>query len=178
MRSGWSHPAPSPRPPGKRVHARGLSRAAAHPAGGVRPADLPRELFRHVEGDRRACRPRASSRPRNGGAPTSSSPARRCAGSSRSCRLARYDARLPRGRQPDLKAIRAPSIVFASRGDNITRPQQARNWIPETHADEREIKVCGRRIICRSTTRSATPASSSPPRPRRASTASSPRSLA
>ncbi len=62
-------------------------------------------------------------------------------------RLARNEARLERGRQLDLKAIRSPIIVFASHGDNITPPQQALNWIADTYADEREIKVRGQRII-------------------------------
>jgi pimeloyl-ACP methyl ester carboxylesterase len=62
-------------------------------------------------------------------------------------RLSRGEARLERGRSIDLKAIRAPIIVFASQGDNITPPQQALNWIVDTYADEREIKIRGQRII-------------------------------
>lgn len=62
-------------------------------------------------------------------------------------RLARGEARLERGRQLDLKAIRSPIIVFASWGDNITPPQQALNWIVDTYADEHEIKIRGQRII-------------------------------
>ena len=38
-------------------------------------------------------------------------------------------------------------IVFASRGDTITPPQQALNWIVDTYADEQEIKIRGQRII-------------------------------
>ena len=62
-------------------------------------------------------------------------------------RLSRGEARLERGRSIDLKAIRAPIVVFASHGDNITPPQQALNWIVDTYADEREIKIRGQRII-------------------------------
>lgn len=62
-------------------------------------------------------------------------------------KLARGEAYIERGRRLDLKAIRSPIIVFASWGDNITPPQQALNWIPDTYADEREIKICGQRII-------------------------------
>jgi pimeloyl-ACP methyl ester carboxylesterase/tellurite resistance protein len=62
-------------------------------------------------------------------------------------RLARGEARLERGRPLDLKKIRSPIIVFASWGDNITPPQQALNWIPDTYVDEHEIKVRGQRII-------------------------------
>ncbi len=62
-------------------------------------------------------------------------------------RLSRGEARIERGRHLDLKAIRAPIIVFASWGDNITPPQQALNWIVDTYADEQEIKIRGQRII-------------------------------
>ena len=62
-------------------------------------------------------------------------------------RISRGEARLEHGRAIDLKAIRAPIIVFASHGDNITPPQQALNWIIDTYADEREIKIRGQRIV-------------------------------
>ncbi|MEO1701276.1 MAG: DUF3141 domain-containing protein [Pseudomonadota bacterium] len=62
-------------------------------------------------------------------------------------RLGKNEARIETGRGIDLKAIRAPVIVFASFGDNITPPQQALNWIPDTYVDEREIEVLGQRII-------------------------------
>lgn len=62
-------------------------------------------------------------------------------------RLSRGEARIEHGRRLDFKAIRSPVIVFASWGDNITPPQQALNWIPDTYADEHEIKICGQRII-------------------------------
>jgi pimeloyl-ACP methyl ester carboxylesterase len=62
-------------------------------------------------------------------------------------KLARGEARIERGRYLDFKAIRSPIIVFASRGDNITPPQQALNWIPATYADEHEIKIRGQQII-------------------------------
>jgi pimeloyl-ACP methyl ester carboxylesterase len=62
-------------------------------------------------------------------------------------RLARGQAQLEPGRHLDLKAIRSPIIVFASRGDNITPPQQALNWIVDTYSDEHEIRVRGQRII-------------------------------
>ncbi len=42
-------------------------------------------------------------------------------------RLSRGEARLEHGRTIDLKAIRAPIIVFASHGDAITPPPQALN---------------------------------------------------
>lgn len=62
-------------------------------------------------------------------------------------RLVKNEARLEPGRPVDLKAIRAPIIVFASHGDNITPPQQALNWIAETYADVTEIRIRGQRII-------------------------------
>lgn len=62
-------------------------------------------------------------------------------------RLGKNEARLETGRPIDLKAIRAPVIVFASHGDNITPPQQALNWIIDTYADETEIEIHGQRIL-------------------------------
>ncbi len=62
-------------------------------------------------------------------------------------RLGKNEARLETGQPVDLKAIRAPIIVFASHGDNITPPQQALNWIIDTYADESEIEIHGQRII-------------------------------
>jgi len=62
-------------------------------------------------------------------------------------RLVKNEARIEPGRPIDLKAIRAPIIVFASHGDNITPPQQALNWIAETYADVDEIRVRGQRIV-------------------------------
>ena len=62
-------------------------------------------------------------------------------------RLAKNEAHIEPGRSIDLKAIRAPIIVFASHGDNITPPQQALNWIVETYADVQEIRIRGQRIV-------------------------------
>ncbi|MCB6180161.1 DUF3141 domain-containing protein [Rhodobacter sp. Har01] len=62
-------------------------------------------------------------------------------------RLVKNEARIEPGRPVDLKAIRAPIIVFASHGDNITPPQQALNWIAETYADVNEIRIRGQRIV-------------------------------
>jgi len=62
-------------------------------------------------------------------------------------RLVKNEARIEPGRPIDLKAIRAPIIVFASHGDNITPPQQALNWIAETYTDVNEIRIRGQRIV-------------------------------
>lgn len=45
------------------------------------------------------------------------------------------------GRRIDLKAIRAPIVVIASWGDNITPPQQALNWIPDLYRSVDEIRA-------------------------------------
>jgi len=62
-------------------------------------------------------------------------------------RLVKNEARIEPGRPVDLKAIKAPIIVFASHGDNITPPQQALNWIAETYSDVSEIRIRGQRIV-------------------------------
>ena len=62
-------------------------------------------------------------------------------------RLSRGSAQLEPGLSIDLKNIKSPIIVFASRGDNITPPQQALNWIADTFLDEHEIQVRGQRIV-------------------------------
>ncbi|MEZ5785141.1 MAG: DUF3141 domain-containing protein [Xanthobacteraceae bacterium] len=62
-------------------------------------------------------------------------------------RLSRGEARIVRGHHLDLRLIRSPIIVFASRGDNITPPQQALDWIADTYADEHEIRIRGQRVI-------------------------------
>ena len=62
-------------------------------------------------------------------------------------KLARGKAELEPGKPLDLKSIRSPIIVFASRGDNITPPQQALNWIVDTFIDEQEIRIRGQRIV-------------------------------
>ena len=62
-------------------------------------------------------------------------------------KLSRGEAELEPGRHLDLKLIRSPIVVFASKGDNITPPQQALNWIVDTYADENEIRIRGQRIV-------------------------------
>lgn len=51
------------------------------------------------------------------------------------------------GQPINLRNIRAPIIVFASWGDNITPPPQALNWIIDTWGDERAIAAAGRTIV-------------------------------
>lgn len=51
------------------------------------------------------------------------------------------------GMAVDLRNIRAPIVVFASKGDNITPPQQALNWILDTYASIDDIRASGQVII-------------------------------
>ena len=62
-------------------------------------------------------------------------------------RLGRGGAQLDPRLHIDLRNIRAPIIVFASHGDNITPPSQALNWIPDLYASVQEIKARGQRIV-------------------------------
>ncbi|MEO1678867.1 MAG: DUF3141 domain-containing protein [Pseudomonadota bacterium] len=62
-------------------------------------------------------------------------------------RLVKHQAQLEPGRTIDIKAVKAPVIVFTSDGDNITPPQQALNWIVDSYSDENEVKVRGQRIV-------------------------------
>ena len=61
-------------------------------------------------------------------------------------RLARGDIVID-GARLDLRNIKAPVVVFASWGDNITPPPQALNWIIDTWGDERAITAAGRTIV-------------------------------
>jgi pimeloyl-ACP methyl ester carboxylesterase len=47
----------------------------------------------------------------------------------------------------DLKEIKAPIVLFASMGDNITPPQQAFNWIADVYGSTDEIKARGQVIV-------------------------------
>jgi pimeloyl-ACP methyl ester carboxylesterase len=47
----------------------------------------------------------------------------------------------------DLRAVRAPIVVICSKGDNITPPQQALNWILDLYDDVDEIRACEQTII-------------------------------
>ncbi len=62
-------------------------------------------------------------------------------------KLVKNLAQLEPGRPVDVKRIQAPVIVFTSRGDNITPPQQALNWIVDSYTDVEEIRIRGQRII-------------------------------
>jgi pimeloyl-ACP methyl ester carboxylesterase len=51
------------------------------------------------------------------------------------------------GKAFDLREIRAPIILFASMGDNITPPQQAFNWVADVYGSTDEIKSRGQVIV-------------------------------
>src|SRR6266550_2946896 len=47
------------------------------------------------------------------------------------------------GAMVDLRNIRSPIVVFCSKGDNITPPQQALDWILDLYGDVDEIRAYG-----------------------------------
>ncbi len=51
------------------------------------------------------------------------------------------------GKDFDLREIKAPIILFASMGDNITPPQQAFNWVADVYGSTDEIKARGQVIV-------------------------------
>jgi uncharacterized protein DUF3141 len=51
------------------------------------------------------------------------------------------------GTAVDLRNIRSPIVVFCSKGDNITPPQQALGWILDLYRDVDEIRSYGQTII-------------------------------
>ena len=51
------------------------------------------------------------------------------------------------GKTFDLREIRAPIVLFASMGDNITPPQQAFNWVADVYGSTDEIKARGQVIV-------------------------------
>ncbi|WEK52657.1 MAG: DUF3141 domain-containing protein [Candidatus Kaistia colombiensis] len=51
------------------------------------------------------------------------------------------------GQTVDLRNIQSPIVVFCSKGDNITPPQQALDWILDLYADVDEIRAYGQTIV-------------------------------
>jgi pimeloyl-ACP methyl ester carboxylesterase len=51
------------------------------------------------------------------------------------------------GRTIDLRNIRSPIVVFCSKGDNITPPQQALGWILDLYDNVDEIRSYGQTIV-------------------------------
>ncbi len=51
------------------------------------------------------------------------------------------------GTRVDLRNIRTPIVVFCSRGDNITPPQQALGWVLDLYASVDDIRAHGQTIV-------------------------------
>ena len=51
------------------------------------------------------------------------------------------------GTAVDVRSIRSPIVVFCSKGDNITPPQQALGWILDLYEDADEIRSYGQTIV-------------------------------
>jgi len=57
------------------------------------------------------------------------------------------DTKAQDGEAFDLRKIKAPIVLFASMGDNITPPQQAFNWVADVYGSTDEIKARGQVIV-------------------------------
>ncbi len=62
-------------------------------------------------------------------------------------KLAAGGIKLSDGTAVDLRNIRSPIVVFCSKGDNITPPQQALGWVLDLYEDVREIQSYGQTIV-------------------------------
>ena len=86
-----------------------------------------------------------------GGAATSTSTPRRYNSSSMSCSSATISPpgriQTSDGTSIDLRNIRSPIVVFCSKGDNITPPQQALGWILDLYEDVDDIRSYGQTIV-------------------------------
>ncbi|PZQ46497.1 MAG: hypothetical protein DI556_19960 [Rhodovulum sulfidophilum] len=61
--------------------------------------------------------------------------------------LSAGEIRTPENMTIDLRNVAAPIVVFCSRGDNITPPQQALDWILDLYDDVEEIIGYGQTIV-------------------------------
>ena len=61
--------------------------------------------------------------------------------------LAAGDIRTADGTAIDLRSIRSPIVVFCSKGDNITPPQQALDWILDLYDSVDDIRAWGQTIV-------------------------------
>jgi pimeloyl-ACP methyl ester carboxylesterase len=62
-------------------------------------------------------------------------------------KLATSEIFLSNGRCVDLRGIRSPIVVFCSKGDNITPPQQALDWILDLYRSVDDIRAHGQTIV-------------------------------
>ena len=56
-------------------------------------------------------------------------------------------SKLPTAAPIDLRNIRSPILVFCSKGDNITPPQQALGWILDLYENVDDIRAHGQTIV-------------------------------
>jgi pimeloyl-ACP methyl ester carboxylesterase len=61
--------------------------------------------------------------------------------------LAAGNIKMSDGETVDLRNIRSPIVLFCSKGDNVTPPQQALDWILDCYADVDEIRAYGQTIV-------------------------------
>jgi pimeloyl-ACP methyl ester carboxylesterase len=61
--------------------------------------------------------------------------------------LAAGRVKMSDGTAVDLRQIKSPIVVFCSKGDNITPPQQALHWILDLYADVDDIRAYGQTIV-------------------------------
>lgn len=62
-------------------------------------------------------------------------------------RIESGEIRICEGCTVNLRRIRKPLVIFASRGDNITPPEQALGWIPQVWPTTAALKADGQRIV-------------------------------
>jgi pimeloyl-ACP methyl ester carboxylesterase len=62
-------------------------------------------------------------------------------------KLAAGEIQTSDGEAVDLRNIRSPIVVFCSKGDNITPPQQALGWILDLYGSVDEIRAYGQTIV-------------------------------
>lgn len=62
-------------------------------------------------------------------------------------KLATSEIVLSDGQSVDLRNIRSPIVVFCSKGDNITPPQQALDWILDLYRSVDDIRAHGQTIV-------------------------------
>jgi hypothetical protein len=62
-------------------------------------------------------------------------------------RLATAELVTADGTRVDLRNIRSPIIVFCSKGDDITPPQQALGWITDLYASVEDVRAHGQTIV-------------------------------
>jgi pimeloyl-ACP methyl ester carboxylesterase len=62
-------------------------------------------------------------------------------------KLATAELQTSRGQRVDLRVIRSPIVVFCSKADNITPPQQALGWILDLYESVDDIRFHGQTIV-------------------------------